>query len=98
MLEHAELKAVEPQFEIRDDNERLVSRADFAFPQIKYAVYCDGRQWHLRQARWQRDLRQRNDLTALGWAFSVFTGRQINRDARECAAQVLKTFEARSKQ
>ncbi|MCI0612176.1 DUF559 domain-containing protein, partial [bacterium] len=74
-----------------------VSRADFAFPEIKYAVYCDGKQWHLKEDRWQRDLRQRNKLTELGWIFLVFTGSEIYRNADECAAQVLKTYRKRLK-
>ena len=96
MLRHQELISVETQYRIRDEQGRIVSRADFAFANIKYAVYCDGKQWHLREDRWHRDLRQRNELTALGWVFSVFSGKQINKDAEECAAQVLRTFRRRS--
>jgi hypothetical protein len=39
-----------------------------------------------------RDLRQRNELTAIGWHFSVYSGRDINRNADECAALVLRTY------
>lgn len=93
---HKELAGVRTQFLIIDGQGAIVSRADFAFPAIKYAVYCDGRQWHLREDRWYRDLRQRNTLTELGWAFSVFSGRDINRDARACALKVLETFRRRA--
>ena len=80
---------------IRDESGIPVSRADFAFEEIKYAVYCDGRQWHLPEDRWEHDLRQRNKLAELGWSFSVFTGRQIKRDATACTAQVLETYTKR---
>jgi very-short-patch-repair endonuclease len=95
MSRHEELAGVETQFLIFDDCGTIVSRADFAFPEVKYAVYCDGRQWHLREDRWHRDLRQRNTLTELGWAFSVFSGRDINRDAHACAIKILETFRRR---
>jgi very-short-patch-repair endonuclease len=95
LREHATLASVETQHVIWDENGRPVSRADFAFPELKYAVYCDGKQWHCRADRWERDWRQRNKLTELGWIFSVFTGRDINKDAGNCAAQVLKTFRSR---
>jgi len=95
ILKHPELAKVVTQYVIRDEAEKPVSRADFAFPEIKYAVYCDGKQWHLKEDRWQRDLRQRNKLTELGWAFSVFTGSEIYRNTDECAAQVAKTYLAR---
>lgn len=80
------------QYVIRDECGELVSRADFAYPDVKYAVYCDGRQWHLVEGRWQRDLRQRNKLAELGWTFSVFSGADIRRDPRHCAEQVWKTY------
>lgn len=94
--EHAALASVETQHVIRDEKGHPVSRADFAFPELKYAVYCDGKQWHCRADRWERDWRQRNKLTELGWVFSVFTGRDINKDAGACAVQVFKTFQSRS--
>ena len=97
MCSYPELEHVQAQHEIRDLDGSLVSRADFAFPKIKYAVYCDGRQWHLREDRWQRDLRQRNKLTELGWNFSVFTGSEIYSDPEGCARQVVATYWMRSR-
>ena len=95
MAAYPKLSTVRAQFVIRDATGQPVSRADFAFAELKYAVYCDGRQWHLREDRWEHDLRQRNKLAELGWTFSVFTGREINRNAHTCAAQVLETYTAR---
>ncbi|MGH7493336.1 MAG: AAA domain-containing protein [bacterium] len=95
MSKFPELTKVMPQYVIRDEAEKLVSRADFAFPEIKYAVYCDGKQWYLKEDRWQRDLRQRIKLTELEWSFSVFTGSEISRNADECAAQIQKALYSR---
>lgn len=97
MLKHAKLTKVATQYIIRDEAEKIVSRADFAFPEIRYAVYCDGKQWHLKEDRWQRDLRQRNKLAELGWIFSVFTGSDINRKLDECVEQIAKTYGSRRK-
>lgn len=95
MREHEVLANVATQFHIRDEQGTLVSRADFAFPELKYAVYCDGAEWHLRHDRWQKDWRQRNKLTELGWVFSVFTGTQLKRAPSVCAAQVVLTYQRR---
>lgn len=92
MLEHLPLSRVKTQHRIYDTNGRVVSRADFAFPNVQYAVYCDGAQWHVQRDRWQRDLRQRNKLTELGWIFSVFSGADILRDTAGCAAQIHDTY------
>jgi hypothetical protein len=96
MREHTALAGVVTQFEVRDEGGHLVSRADFAFPHLRYAVYCDGAEWHLRPDRWQKDWRQRNKLTELGWIFTVFTGTQVKRDPGGCARQVLMTYERRT--
>jgi very-short-patch-repair endonuclease len=98
MRDFPDLAGLVPQFEIRDDDGEFVSRADFAFPEEKYAVYCDGREWHVREDLWQRDLRQRNRLAELGWTFSVFSGREILTDADACARQVGDTFMRRKEQ
>lgn len=95
LLRYNELRQVVPQHVIYDDHGVPISRADFAFPEMKYALYCDGKQWHLNQNQWQRDWRQRNKLTELGWIFSVFTGSDIYRNPIGCANQVLQTYRSR---
>jgi len=89
------LQTVQKQYVIREEMGRIVSRADFAFPDLRYAVYCDGRQWHLREDRWQRDLRQRNELAALGWLISVFSGADVHRDVEACVSIVERTVRDR---
>jgi len=96
MLKHPKLSHVQVQHRILDEKGKIVSRADFAFPEIKYAVYCDGRQWHVRENRWQMDLRQRNKLTELGWIYSVFSGHDILRDPYSSAVQIAETYSQRS--
>lgn len=91
MRQDPDLQSVKIQHTIYDKEKKIVSRADFAFPEIKYAVYCDGAQWHLRHDRWQRDWRQRNNLTELGWVFTVFPGCDVKRDPAKCAATVAET-------
>jgi hypothetical protein len=91
-----ELEGVEPQYVIRDERGRIVSRADFAFPDLKFAVYCDGARWHLKHGRWRRDWRIRNRLQELGWAFNVFPGSDIKQDPVRCAKQVLNTHRSLS--
>lgn len=91
MQKHEDLASVCCQYRISDENEKIVSRADFAFPQWKLAVYCDGKEWHLREGRWQRDIRQRNELTKLGWRFLVFTGAEIMKDVNKCVRMIRDT-------
>lgn len=90
MHEIGSLSNVVPQYRIRNQQGTIVSRADFAFPEMKLAVYCDSAQWHLREDRWQTDIRQRNELQEMGWSFQVYTGREINRNPQECAQKVAK--------
>lgn len=90
------VKKIQTQYIINDESKNIISRADFAFPDIKYAVYCDGKQWHLNQDRWQRDWRQRNKLTELGWVFSVFTGSDVHNHTDECVSQIEKTYLSRA--
>jgi very-short-patch-repair endonuclease len=77
------------QHRIRDENGKIVSRADMAFPGEKLAIYCDGARYHLERDQWQRDLRQRRQLTRLGWRFLAYSGSEIMRDVKECVADVM---------
>lgn len=92
VLKIPELREIQAQYMIRDPKGEIITRADFAFPSLKYAVYCDGAQWHLPHDRWQKDLRQRNRLAELGWAFSVYSGKNIKSNADECAQQIKNTI------
>jgi very-short-patch-repair endonuclease len=56
----------ECQFEVRERG-RFLARVDFAYPDIRLAIEVDGYRWHSGRARWEHDLRRRNDLTARGW-------------------------------
>ena len=86
------LAMVRSQYLIRDLAGIPISRADFALEDVKYAIYCDGRKWHLKEDRWEVDLSQRNKLAENGWIFSVFSGRQIFKDSASCAAQIAETY------
>lgn len=59
-------------------------RADFAFPEVRILVECDGRAWHDPE----RDGRRDAALRRLGWEPLHFTGSAIVADAAACAARV----------
>lgn len=66
-------------------------RADFAFPDVRVVVECDGRPWHDPDSDRDRDaaLRRR------GWEPLHFTGSEITRDAAACVARVQREIRAR---
>lgn len=59
-------------------------RADFAFPDVRLVVECDGRPWHDPDRDRERDAALRRK----GWEPLHFTGSEITRDAVACAARV----------
>ena len=79
------------QHRIVDSEGQVVSRADIAFVDQKLAVYCDGARYHLQKDQWERDLRQRRKLTALGWRFLAFSGSEIVSDVSRCVDDVVAT-------
>jgi len=91
MLKKADLYNVSQQYKIYDNEGRLISRADFAFPDERLAIYCDGHQWHAREDYWQRDIRQRNFLAEANWFFLVFTSRDIQQNLSKCIDHITET-------
>jgi very-short-patch-repair endonuclease len=88
----ASLPPVVLQHRIYNEQRRIVSRADIAFVDEKVAVYCDGAMYHLRPDQWQRDQRQRRELTRLGWHVLVFTGSEITADPSRRAEEIMRFF------
>ena len=66
-------------------------RADFAFPDVRLVVECDGRPWHDPD----RDRLRDAALRRKGWEPLHFTGSEITRDAPGCAARVALEVRAR---
>ncbi len=76
-----------PQFEIRDGT-RLVTVPDFAYPEERIAIFCDGFAFHGDAATLQMDAQKRNYLQAQGWSVLTYWGATIQRDPAACAREV----------
>jgi len=83
--------------EIRDQNGRLVTVPDFAWPEIKLAVYCDGFAVHANRETLELDASKRNFLQSQGWVVLTYWGRTILRDPEGCARQIFQIWKQRSK-
>ena len=55
------------QHTIFDNQVRIISRADFSYPEKKIAIFVDGYEYHSDKERWQRDMEQMNILISVGW-------------------------------
>jgi DNA helicase II / ATP-dependent DNA helicase PcrA len=66
-------------------------RADFAFPEVRLVVECDGRGWH----DGDRDQRRDAALRREGWEPLHFTGSEIVSDAEACVRRVVGEIKTR---
>lgn len=83
------------QFEFRNDDGTLLTIPDFAYPDRKIAIYCDGFAYHGDADTLGRDARKRNALQSKGWVVLTFWGRQILREPQTCEAQIWNCFQYR---
>ncbi len=88
----------ERDHEIRDDQGRLVTVPDFAWPDVRLAVYCDGFAFHGNRDTLELDARKRNFLQARDWVVLTYWGRTILRDPDVCAKQVGEVYRQRQAQ
>lgn len=91
----ARLPLPEAQHRIFDESGQILTIPDFAYPDRKIAIYCDGFAYHGNVDALSSDARKRNALQAKGWAVLVFWGRQIMRDARSCEKQIWQCYRFR---
>jgi len=88
----------ERDFEVLDEEGRLVTVPDFAWPDLKIAVYCDSYAYHGKPDTLELDARKRNYLQSRGWVVFTFWGRTILRDPEGCARQVAEVLGSRRRQ
>jgi very-short-patch-repair endonuclease len=69
----------EPQvnFIVRHPDGSWRMRFDLCYPALKLIIEYDGRQHAMNSAQWQRDLKRREELDALGWRLIVVTAADL---------------------
>ncbi|MFA4974460.1 MAG: DUF559 domain-containing protein [bacterium] len=62
--------------------------ADFAIPDLRIAIECDGAYWH--DASSPREIRRQREIEAEGWTVLRFSEEEINKRMDEVAERVLR--------
>jgi very-short-patch-repair endonuclease len=93
---NTDLPLANREFEVRDDEGRLITVPDFTWEDAKLAVYCDGFAFHGDRDTLELDARKRNFLQARGWAVLTFWGRTILRNPDACATEITDLYRQRS--
>jgi ATP-dependent helicase YprA (DUF1998 family)/rubrerythrin len=92
-----DLPEPESQHEIYDGS-RLVTVPDFAYPDLKIAVFCDGFAFHGNPETLELDARKRNWLQSKEggeWVVLTYWGRTIHRAADACASEIVAVYRQR---
>ena len=70
-----------------------VTLPDFAFPDRKIAIYCDGYKWHKDPDSFQKDRFQSRELQLRGWLVLRFAGREIESNLEGTVDTILRALE-----
>jgi len=65
-----------------------ITRADFALPEQKIVIQCDGDYWHNYPYGTEKDHYQNKVLKELGWMVFRFWEREIQEDVQKCVNKV----------
>jgi hypothetical protein len=76
------------------DGGRLLTRADFAFPDAKpkVLIYVDGLEWHSSVRQRTHDARVTNRLQTLGFRALRFLGAQVHHEPAACVRQIKESL------
>ena len=83
------------QHRVLTDSGELLTVPDFAYPDRRIAVYCDGFAYHGNKEALESDARKRNTLQSQGWAVLTFWGRQILRNPQSCEEMIWQCIQHR---
>jgi len=61
---------------------------DFAFPNIKLVVECDGERWHSTKEQLLKDKQKDEKLTNVGWKVLRFREKEILKDSKEVVNKI----------
>lgn len=75
-----------------DGAQRPVTVVDFAWPEYRVAVFCDGWEHHHTDEARAGDKAKRDSLRADGWTVLSYWGGQIVRDAAKCADEIVQVL------
>lgn len=75
--------------------EKLITIPDFAFPDQKIAIFCDGYAYHGNAETLELDAKKRNEMQSDGWIVLTFWGKTINKDATACANEIVSIYKIR---
>jgi very-short-patch-repair endonuclease len=83
------------QHEVRD-GDRLVTVPDYAYPDLRIAIFCDGYMYHGNPDTLEADAQKRNFLQSQGWVVLTYWGRTILRKPDVCSRQIASVYQSRS--
>ena len=75
-----------------------VTIADFAFPDMRIAIYCDGYKYHWSRNRFKKDRQQARELQLRGWIVLRFAGGEIFRDGDMVVETIQRAITRRYRQ
>lgn len=85
----------EGQVEVRTEEGVLLTVPDFAYPDMKIAIFCDGFAYHGNIDTLSSDAQKRNRLQSMGWLVLTFWGRQILQNPARCVDEVFVAYQHR---
>lgn len=94
-LRKASVPSHQLQLDIFDGKRRVV-RADFAWPQHRVVLHCDGYTWHGKRRQFDLDAEQRSTLAAIDWVSLIVTDRTLK--SGEWLVSLRRTLERRDPQ
>lgn len=87
LVKRAKLPQPVAQFPIRLPNGESI-RIDFAYPDRRLAIECDGYEFHSDRERFEKDRERDRDLLAIGWTAMRLTWTDLTKNAQKLIAQL----------
>jgi very-short-patch-repair endonuclease len=90
LIREAGLPLPVPQFEVRIGGRSR--RLDFAYPELRLGIECDGFEWHAPRERFDDDRARANELLIVGWSLLRFTSAMSDAEIVEPMRRALHVF------
>ena len=84
------------QYKIDYYQDLPVTLPDFAFPDARIAIYCDGYEYHSDLGSFQKDRQQSRELQLKGWTVLRFGGAEILNDTESVVSTIQQAIKRKA--
>lgn len=83
----------EEEYKLKNERSGSYIFLDFAIPELKIDIECDGEYWHTTKEFIEKDKNRDDFLKSIGWTVLRFPGKKIMKEIERCLEEIVEKID-----